>query len=72
MAIVQAKHEYAFDVKLAAVVRVKASSPRRAVDIIQGLKAIDLDWRWGETVHITEASVDDCSPELLEIDGVEV
>jgi len=69
-------HEYAFDVKLAAVVRVTAHNQAEALRIVQNeIDTISLDII-GQTsngsYHLTEASVDDTSPSLIEVDGKEV
>jgi hypothetical protein len=70
-------HEYAFDVKLAAVVRVTAANPAEALRIVQNdIDAISLDTTGqassgNGSYHLTEASVDDCSPTMFEIDGKE-
>jgi hypothetical protein len=75
-------HEYAFDVKLFAVVRVKASSEREARAAYK--EAIDCvnadDFRWGTIktssgaeVRVTEMSLDEpTNDELFEVDGDEV
>jgi hypothetical protein len=63
--------EYAFDVKLQAVVRVFADSEPEARKKLDGLQTVNVDVN-EDGCHITEASVDDCSPDLFEIDGREV
>jgi len=72
------EHEYAFDVKLFAVVRVKAPSEANARNLLTTfLDAATIDEEvgvWGDSgVTITEASLstDDDEPLLFEIDGKE-
>lgn len=70
-------HEYAFDIKLAAVVRVKAASEKKArAYVLKYLDCVDLSN--GEKVAVkgdvvvTEASAemdDVCGPFLFEVDG---
>ena len=66
-------HEYAFDVKLAAVIRVTAESEEQArtmlrdFDGIGGFQIRDLP----TGLVVTEASVDDANPLLFEVDGEE-
>lgn len=62
-------HEYAFDVKLAAVVRVTARSETDARRKLHGIDAVDLAATPADGLRITEASVDDCDPYLFEVDG---
>lgn len=76
-------HEYAFDVKLFAVIRVKATSEanaREAMDVV--LSCMELsqftidgmnDVLKVESMQITEASLttEDGEPHLFELDGVE-
>ncbi len=70
------KHEYAFDVKLFAVVRVEADSLARAKRAI--VKALDcasfnVSFEHAQgAVRVTEASVDideSGGPDLFEVDG---
>lgn len=63
-------HEYAFDVKLQAVVRVTAQSEVEARKALEGLQTLDIDLA-DDHYHITQASVDDCAPCLFEVDGQE-
>lgn len=70
-------HEYAYDIKLAAVVRVKASSPEDAeAYLTKALDCAELDFKSTETskcCRITEASLcvdDEDYPYLFEIDGI--
>ena len=64
--------EYAFDVKLFATVRVKADSEEEArADLRAYLDCADCNggaWANGDPI-LFEASVDDDSPELIEVDG---
>lgn len=75
------EHEYAFDVKLAAVVRVKAKSKAAALRAVQwALECADLKVgfapdEWHEGVTLTEASMamDDANgPHLFNVDGEEI
>ena len=63
--------EYAFDVKLAAVVRVFAGSEEEALGKLGRIQSVDIDVA-DDDYHITEASVDDSNPSLFEVDGREV
>ncbi|MFD9038733.1 hypothetical protein [Streptomyces bottropensis] len=52
--------EYAFDVELSAVVRVKASSYRRAFDVVKAIEAYDVNAPLvllGESALLTEVSL---------------
>lgn len=52
--------EYAFDVELSAVVRVKASSYRRALDVVEAIEAYDVNAPLallGESALLTEVSL---------------
>ena len=67
------EHEYAFDVKLFAVVRIKAKSEESARTLLnEALSCANIDWK-ENNVNITEASLttDDGEPLLFEIDGEE-
>jgi len=59
-------HEYAFDVKMKVVMRVKAKSLKEARKLV-GLEAEDLNVQI-EDVHITEGSTDEILG-TFEIDG---
>jgi len=59
--------EYAFDIKLFAVVRVEADSLADARRRVQDLQAIEIGYD-ADGVHITEGSTDG-EPDLFEIDG---
>lgn len=66
-------HEYAFDVKLFAVVRVRAKDEQTARDLIQNnVDGMDLSagniYGDGWSLTLTEASADG-EPDLFEIDG---
>lgn len=72
-------HEYAFDVKLWAVVRVKATSEERARAILRDfVECLDIgtvadhhnrpDFQEGEEIRFTEASSEG-DYDLFEIDG---
>ena len=63
--------EYAFDVKLAAVVRIQAPTEDEAE---ARLKQIDCATHMNPDANprVTEYSMDDCSPYLFEVDGVPV
>jgi len=63
--------EYAFDVKLQAVIRMFAGSEREALGKLGRIQSVDIDVS-DDDYHITEASVDDCNPSLFEVDGREV
>lgn len=67
-------HEYAFDVKLAAVVRVNARNRRIAERVVNNLSgdSVALSHILGARARLTEFSTDDCSPRLFEIDGEEI
>lgn len=64
-------HEYAFDVKLAAVVRVKARSQQAALSLLR--RKLDCETppeAEAAGVRITEISIDDeAGPHCFEIDG---
>lgn len=64
-------HEYAFDVKLFAVVKVKAGTEARARIILQ--EALDGIYPDGAIDHLYVTSVsittDDSEPDLFEVDG---
>ncbi len=63
-------HEYAFDVKLAAVVRVKAETRGEAETMLHNYTwDFQPDAPYNLGAQLTEASVDDCSPHLFEVDG---
>ena len=65
-------NEYAFEVKLAAVARVTPPNRQEALNMLRRtVQAISLDFEEGP-VRLTDASVDDCSPLLLEVNGKEV
>ena len=65
-------HEYAFDVKMNVVMRVQASSEKRARFLVAGVQAEDLDIRvLQDSVFITEGSVD-CIEGLFEVDKTNV
>lgn len=68
-------HEYAFDVKLFAAVRIKAESEGAARGILMdNLQCADCNggsWPNGDPI-IFEASVDDGEPYLYEVDGESV
>jgi hypothetical protein len=73
------KHEYAFDVKLAGVVRVRADSLENARSAMESaLDCANLNVSFSDPlgrVEITEASVyvdDVCGPQLFEVDGKDV
>ena len=65
-------HEYSFDVRLAAAIRVRALSEAEARDLLQThINVADCNggaWPDGSPI-LFEASVDDCDPYLYEIDG---
>lgn len=67
--------EYAFDVELSAVVRVKASSYRRALDVVKAIEACDVNAPLallGESALLTEVSLsleDGCPITLFEKGG---
>jgi len=70
------KHEYAFDVKLFAIVRVEANSLVTAKWAVEkSLSCADLNVSFEDkrgSVKVTDASVemdDVCGPELVEVDG---
>ncbi len=63
--------EYAFDVKLASVIRIFADSETEARKKLDSIQSVDINVA-DDDYHITEASVDDCNPSLFEIDGREV
>jgi len=69
-------HEYAFDVKMSVVMRVKAKSEKEARAAVNDIDSEDLDvWVATDTlkVKITEGSVDDVNgPHLFEVDGENV
>jgi hypothetical protein len=60
--------EYAFDVKLAAVVRIQCPTEKEAR---ARLKQIDCCSHMDPEANprVTEYSMDDCSPHLFEVDG---
>ena len=60
--------EYAFDAKLAVVVRVTADSLKEAREKLEELDSIDICADEGDC-HISEGSLDDCGPPCFEIDG---
>jgi len=62
--------EYAFDVKLAATVRVKAESLSAAKALLETY-GDDIDEQQGFGMQLTSCSVDDCSPHLFEVCGVD-
>ena len=68
----QPQTEYAFDVKLFATIRVKATSEAEARTLLRKqVDAADTNfgaWPNGDPI-IGEASVDDDHPELIEING---
>ena len=65
-------HEYSFDVRLIAAIRVRALSEAEARDLLQThINAADCNggaWPDGSPI-LFEASCHDCSPDLIEIDG---
>lgn len=65
-------HEYAFDVKMVAAIRVKARTEDEARRILsEKLDSASCNagaWDNGDPI-LFEASVDDCGPHLYEIDG---
>ena len=65
-------HEYAFDVKLFAAIRVKATSLKKARDLLREhvtcASANFGAWPSGEPI-VAEASVDDDELPCFEIDG---
>jgi len=68
----QPQTEYAFDVKLFATIRVKATSEAEARTLLnEYVNAADANFgAWPNGDPITgEASVDDDHPELIEING---
>jgi len=76
MRVTKGTHEYAYEVKLAATVRVKAGTKAEALRKIQGLSWIDFKGEWADAKcgdsTIANACVDDCSPTLVEVDGKEI
>ena len=71
-------HEYAFDVTLTAVIRVKARSEREAMEILDRLQAespeppdISIPWEMTEW-SVVSMGPPDTAPKLFEIDGKEV
>lgn len=67
-------HEYAFDVKVTAVVRVKAKSEKEARALLDHkLDAETPPEAEALGIRLTEFSIDDATgPHLFEIDGVDV
>jgi len=70
-------HEYAFDIKLWAVCRVRAESEAAARKMLQALDCINVGYRYEEDadlLEITEASIEDegGQSELFELDGEDV
>lgn len=66
------RHEYAFDVKLFAVVRIITDNPSKARNLIRrALCAATIDWHDPDgKLCISETSLsEDGGPILLEIDG---
>ena len=68
--------EYAFDVKMFSVVRVKAEDEEGARMLLdEYLQAVDINVHIfvgdADRIHITKASMDDGDPVLVEIDGVQ-
>ena len=63
--------EYAFDVRLQSVVRVKAEDEDEARKIVRDMMEMDVMYEVG-TATITEVSVDDPNPHLFELDGKEI
>lgn len=61
-------HEYAFDVMLKAVVRVRAESVEVARNDLDFVDCVYVDKAVG-TVIITEVSLADNDPRLFEVDG---
>jgi predicted HAD superfamily phosphohydrolase len=64
-------HKYAFDVKMAVIIRVTAKSEAEALEIIDGIDMVSIDFA-GDNYCITEASVEDTSPHLFERDGLDL
>ncbi len=63
--------EYAFDVKLWAVARVKATTEAEAREKLRSIDCVDLAYEHGD-VRMTEASLQDVDgSELFEVDGIE-
>lgn len=74
-------HEFAFDAKLAAIVRVKAETYAQAKEALSAVLAVDLsDAAMGglseaRGITITEASItidDTNGPQLFELDGEDI
>lgn len=65
------EHEYAFDVKLCGVVRLKAINECEARKKISAFQAVDISRSCGD-VMLTEASVYRCDQKAFEIDGKEI
>lgn len=65
-------HEYAFDVKLCAAIRIRANSQAEALatlhDCVDTMDCNGGMWPNGAPI-LFEASIDDCSPLCFEIDG---
>lgn len=69
--VIKKMSEYAFEVKMNAVVRVRADSQEAAERTVRTLQAMGINKEFEPGVIVTEASVDDVSPFLFEIDGEE-
>ena len=65
-------HEYAFDVKLNAVIRIKAKTAHQARLQLNHIDSEDVMHTCSNEALITEVSVDDCDPHLFEVDKEEV
>lgn len=68
-------HEYAFDVRLYACIRVKAASKTAALlllrECVDGANVNFGAWPDGDPI-LADVSMDDGEPDLIEIDGEDV
>jgi hypothetical protein len=72
-AVLKAKpNEYSFEVKLAAIATVRCRNRSEAIRLLNStIQGVTLNYVEG-AVRLTEASLDDCGPVLVEINGKEV